>query len=365
MKKLVIVLFLTTLFCTAEKPGGEISVMQALRRLYQTEFQAMTRRPRFNGPNIDVKLLYNKQALYRGLTFPSVQEVSLTWKDTDSDIAPIYQKNVDGFLAIKKDLDTFFEYQRLEPRIVRANEKRAKEIQLSQAYTYLRNISMALPDDAPSVQTAKAFLKDAYAALHPTYVVKPHEGEELAKSTRVLRDNEFLLWDPEAEKSTTMPEIFSGKADKAKGLERASHLPARSFAFINDDPEILEWAQQWARQGYLGKGSKVEVFSNSEDFIARLRTYGNLYDVVVVDWVLEEGYALNAIEAVRKSANKNAIVLMNSALMDDQVKVKEMYENGLDGFVSSIGWRADTGGPRLAVALYNYDFYKTLHGWER
>ena len=172
------------------------------------------------------------------------------------------------------------------------------------------------------------------------------------------------MWDPWTDHSTLMETISAGNTKNAQALQKAASLPARRIAFVNDDPEMCEWALQWAAQGYFGRGSQVAVFDSLDTFLQRLD--GNItYDVVLIDWVLGDGFALTAVQRLRTGSNANSLVLLNSALLEHEVKVEEMYQYGLDGFVSSVGVRADTGGARIATALYNYAYYKKLYGWKR
>ena len=78
------------------------------------------------------------------------------------------------------------------------------------------------------------------------------------------------------------------------------------------------------------------------------------YDVILMDYVLEDGISVFMIDRIRMAGDKSTVILVNSALMDDEVPAEELFEHGADGFISSVGFRADNGGARIANALYNY-----------
>lgn len=78
------------------------------------------------------------------------------------------------------------------------------------------------------------------------------------------------------------------------------------------------------------------------------------YDVILMDYVLEDGVSVFMIDHIRMTGDKSTVILVNSALMDNEVPAEDLFERGADGFVSSVGFRADNGGARIANALYNY-----------
>ena len=83
------------------------------------------------------------------------------------------------------------------------------------------------------------------------------------------------------------------------------------------------------------------------------------YNVILMDYVLEDGISVFMIDRLRMEGDKETVILVNSALMDDEVPAEDLFEHGADGFISSVGFRADNGGARIANALYNY---MQLHG---
>ena len=350
------VLFVSPVY--AQKFRSTASLLRAIER---SKMDLAIRRRTVQVRNVNVARLRHHEQ-FRTLSFPTVAEVETKWGAVDRGIAPLYERSVKSFMEIKHELNIFFEYQRLEPEFVSPIVKREKEDMLNEAHMHLHDIAVVLSPQNPSVQLARTFLKEAFEALHPTYALIKDSSVQTHLS-RQLVDREFLLWKPDAARSELMQTIRAGTSIKAEALQKASELPTRVVAFINDDPEMLEWARQWAAQGYFGPGSRVAVFDSLSSF-TQVVDGGALYDLVLIDWVLDDGFALPAVQKIRANS-RHTVVLLNSALQENEVQIEEMFNYGFDGFVSSIGFRADTGGARIALSLWNYEYYKTLYNWER
>lgn len=151
-------------------------------------------------------------------------------------------------------------------------------------------------------------------ALKPTYAglsgKKKASMPEKLRTENSFNADRFFLKDPDGT-SLTMKNTSPGSDGFIRAQKMAAELPPMTIAVLNDDPEILEWARGWNAQGFLGTGSRV-------------------------------------------AGDKSTVILVNSALMDNEVPAEDLFERGADGFVSSVGFRADNGGARIANALYNY-----------
>lgn len=133
---------------------------------------------------------------------------------------------------------------------------------------------------------------------------------------------------------------------------------------MNDDPEILEWARDWGMKGYFGKGTRVATFDSMEKLVDWV-TSGVKYDVIFLDYVLEDGLSVYVADELRASGNMETVVLLNSALEPHEVPAEDLFHHGVDGFVTSVGFRPDTGWVGITNALHNYEVYKAKNGWKR
>ncbi len=269
-----------------------------------------------------------------------------------------YRASLNKFLAIKKNLDTFMLYQKLEPQLLSQAEINTRLADANQALEALGEMERIVGARDPGVHSGKLYMEQVMVALKPTYAgyfaKKKKKEEALPEKFRESDSfnlDHFLLKDPNG-RSLTMKNTMPGSEGYANAQKMAAELPSMTIAVLNDDPEILEWARRWGAQGFFGRGSRVAVFKSLTDLMEKVKDVK--YDVILMDYVLEDGISIFMIDHIRMAGDKATVIMVNSALMDDEVPAKELFEHGADGFVSSVGFRADNGGARIANALYNY-----------
>jgi len=281
-------------------------------------------------------------------------------------IARRYDTHLKAFLELKKDLETMALYQNLEPRSMERFETNYYVSLVNQARKHLGEMERVLGARDPAVHYGKVWLAEVEKIIDPNmakFVVGVSDKfltEDLTLG-RELDRNEFLLKNPDG--SSFVFKNWDGEAT-GQAFALAEQLPARSIAVLNDDPEILEWIQTAADRGWLGKGTRVRMFT-SMDALANLLKDGVRYDMILLDYVLEDGVSLYVVDQVRALGDKQTVLLINSAFMEDEVHAEELFSHGVDGFVSSVGFWRDNVGPRLATALHNYGLYKAKHNWAR
>lgn len=266
-----------------------------------------------------------------------------------------YRVNLEKFLEIKKEMDIFLRYQLLEPQQVSAAELNSRWAEANEAFLCLQRMERIVGASDPGVHLGKLYIQRVMSALKPNYMGGSFKKGNLLpqkfRSTETFNVNNFLLKDPNGV-SLTMKNTMPGSEGFIKAKEMAAQLPAMKVAVLNDDPEILEWARAWGAQGFFGKGSRVAVFDSLTKLMERTKDVK--YDVILMDYVLDDGLSVFMMDRIRMAGDKSTVILVNSALMDDEVPAEELFEHGADGFISSVGFRADNGGARVANALYNY-----------
>lgn len=267
-----------------------------------------------------------------------------------------YRASLNKFLAIKKNLDAFLRYQKLEPQLLSRAEINARLAEANDALAALNEMERIVGARDPGVHMGKLYVEQVMVALKPTYAgyfAKKKQAELPGKfrESDSFNLDQFLLKDPNG-RSLTMKNTMPGSEGYTNAQKMAAELPAMTIAVLNDDPEILEWARRWGSQGFFGRGSRVAVFKSLTDLMEKVKDVK--YDVILMDYVLEDGISIFMIDHIRMAGDKSTVIMVNSALMDDEVPAKELFEHGADGFVSSVGFRADNGGARIANALYNY-----------
>lgn len=310
--------------------------------------------------------------LYRSLNFKTVEELRnelLAHGSSDSyRITEAYKQDLKTFLEIKRELDVFLGYQRIEPKSISLSEQMQLVKLIEEAQTALSGLSKVLGTRNPSIHYAALWLRNVYMSISPMAATILGQAQEslLEKTFHAHRKfdlNEFLLKNPDGSPLRT-PYSTPTQEDIAFALKQASELPARTIAFLNDDPEILEWARDWTNKGYFGKGTRIATFNSMEKLVDWI-TSGVKYDVMFLDYVLEEGVSLYVVDELRATGDMETVVFLNSALEQHEVKAEDLFSHGVDGFVTSIGFRPDTGWLGVTNALHNYEVYKAKHGWVR
>lgn len=303
-------------------------------------------------------------------SFPTVQSLKISLANHGfvqaSNLAEQYKTYLDQFMAAKKELEAFSVYQTLEPQELNLNEKRHYDELVDEADNALFGMQKILGSRFPAVHYGKVWLEDMRRFINPAierFTFLPSEEflhRNLTPGRKYVAD-EFLLKELDGKSL-----IFKGwtpeEIEEAKNM--AKDLPPLSIAVLNDDPEIVEWVQSAAAQGFLGNGARVRGFS-SMDALVELWKANVRYDVVLLDYVLEDGVSLYVANEIRSLGDQETVLLINSALEEHQVPAEELFKQGIDGFVSSVGFRRDNVGPRLTHALHNYFFYRNKYGWPR
>ena len=310
--------------------------------------------------------------LYRTLNFKTPKalrdELIAHGEEESERIAELYRKNLEAFLALKKEFDIFLGYQKLEPKPSPFYEQTILVKRIEDAQASLAGLRRVLGSTDPVVQAAELWLRNVYAAISPMAgsLMGPAQESLLEKTFhegRVFNADEFLLKNPDG---TPLRSPFATPTpeDMGKALQQAQELPARTIAFLNDDPEILEWARDWAAKGYFGKGTRVAPFDSMERLV-EYATGGAKYDLIFLDYVLEDGLSMYVVDEIRASGNMDTVIILNSALEPHEVPSEELFKHGVDGFVTSVGSRPDTGWVGITNALHNYQVYKDRNGWTR
>ena len=270
-----------------------------------------------------------------------------------------YRSNLNKFLEIKRELDIFLRYQMLEPENVSSLEVNARWEEARKARRALQEMERIVGARDRGVHLGKLYMDRVMEALKPTYAglsgKKKASMPEKLRTENSFNADRFFLKDPDGT-SLTMKNTSPGSDGFIRAQKMAAELPPMTIAVLNDDPEILEWASDWNARGFFGAGSRMRIFNSLERFMDIVKDIK--YDVVLIDYVLEDGVSLAAVDCIRQTG-ASTVILLNSALMDNEVPAEKLFERGADGFVSSVGFRADNGGARIANALYNY---MQIHG---
>lgn len=355
MKKLPALLLVFCLLYTAGNvfaQGRNMSPLQALRAgvvSNGSKFVRINARDFFaKQPSLSAAQFKTPDAIRQSLLAHGVQE-SLRMSEQ-------YRTNLQKFLEIKKEMDIFLGYQKLEPRAVCSAEINERWMHANKAFLALQEMERIVGARDPGVHMGKLYMERVMATLRPTYTgcLLGGDKENLPgkfRSANSFDSAKFLLKDPDGT-SLTMKNTARGSEGFVQAQKMAAQLPAMTIAVLNDDPEILEWTRNWAAQGFLGKGSRVAVFDSLSKLMDWVKDVK--YDLILMDYVLEDGISVFMIDRIRMAGDTSTVILVNSALMDNEVPAEELYEHGADGFISSIGFRPDNGGARIANALFNY-----------
>lgn len=331
--------------------GRYVSTMRAIRAGVMSngsKFSRIAAREFFaDRISLSVTEFKTADAIRSGLLAHGVQE-SLRLSEQ-------YRSNLNKFLEIKRELDIFLRYQMLEPENVTSVEVNARWEDARKARQALREMERIVGARDRGVHLGKLYMDRVMEALKPNYAGSLSSASvsmpEKLRAENSFNADKFLLKDPDGT-SLTMKNTSPGSDGFARARKMAAELPPMTIAVLNDDPEILEWARAWNAQGFLGTGSRMAVFDSLTKLMEWVKEVK--YDVILMDYVLEDGVSVFMIDRIRMAGDKSTIILVNSALMDDEVPAEDLFEHGADGFISSVGFRADNGGARIANALYNY-----------
>ena len=310
--------------------------------------------------------------LYRTLDFkkPEVLRAELLahGEEESARIFEQYRDDLKNFLDIKKEFDIFLGYQKFEPKPITFSEQTRLVKMLEEAQSALSGLSMVLGKKNPAIHYASLWVRNVYGSISPmaASLMAPAQESLLEKTFhegRVFNVDEFLLKNPNGAPLRS-PFATPNAEEVSEALGQAQQLPARTIAFLNDDPEILEWARDWGMKGYFGKGTRVATFDSMEKLVDWV-TSGVKYDVIFLDYVLEDGLSVYVVDELRAAGNMETVVLLNSALEPHEVPSEDLFHHGVDGFVTSVGFRPDTGWVGITNALHNYEVYKAKNGWKR
>lgn len=357
MKHLSAVLLITCLFLPAGQSLAQnrySSAMQAVRAGVVSNGSKFTRvaaREFFANPvPLSIAEFKTPEAIRRSLVAHGTQE-SLRKSQQ-------YRENLEKFLEVKKEMDIFLRYQELEPQMLSSAEINARWEYAQEGKKALQHMERIVGARDPGVHLGKIYIERVLNALKPTYAGYSSSNNaampERLRAENSFNASQFLLKDVDGT-SLTRKNTMPGSEGFAQAKQMAAQLPQMTIAVLNDDPEILEWARNWNAQGFFGPGSRVSLFDSLTKLVEWTKDVK--YDVILMDYVLEDGLSVFAIDRIRMAGDKSTVILLNSALMDDEVPAEELFEHGADGFISSVGFRADNGGARVANALYNYMQY--------
>ena len=165
---------------------------------------------------------------------------------------------------------------------------------------------------------------------------------------------------------------FTDEAD-----ELLTHIPENlHIAFINDDLNPRLNFEAWGKKGLLGKGARVETFSEGRTFLNRVRS-GSQYDLVITDLLVPEG-GIAMMEELRRLDPNVAVIASSKFEPNDGDIIKtesgkevltteDYFHAGLDGYM----WynnnlnNGSYGYIQYLRQMKNYYYYKNLHGWSR
>lgn len=281
-------------------------------------------------------------------------------------LAQRYEKHLKNFFETKKELEIFLRYQELEPRMLDMREIAYYTEIVDNMEDALLGMERILGSLSPAVHYGKVWLNEVRRVINPnldrfTYVPDEKFLEQDLMSGRVFDKDEFVLRGKDG-LSVIFKDWTQDETLEAKKL--VQDFPPMTVAVLNDDPEIIEWVQIAAARGFMGPNTRVKAFDSMDVLLDWLKE-GVKYDLILLDYVLEDGVSLYVANQVRAMGDEDTVLFVNSALMEDEVPSEELFNQGIDGFVSSVGFRRTNAGPRLAHALHNYFFYKNKHGWRR
>lgn len=121
-----------------------------------------------------------------------------------------YQAHLKKFLEIKKEMDIFLGYQKLEPQHISAFEVHSRMNDLAQAEKELAAMERIVGPKEAGIHLGRSYLYQARMALQPNYASLYSKTEEKpTNSLRSFNADQFLLKDPDGT-SLTMKDTSPG-----------------------------------------------------------------------------------------------------------------------------------------------------------
>ena len=97
-----------------------------------------------------------------------------------------------------------------------------------------------------------------------------------------------------------------------------------NLLIIEDDKGILSFL----KRGLEEEGYNVDTAQNGE--IGEYKAVENIYDVIIVDWMLPEKSGIEVINSIRKTKNTPVLMLTAKSTLNDKV---EGFKSGADDYL--------------------------------
>ena len=357
-----------------------------------------------------LRLLYakmeeNTPANLDNLDILSVSLVHSVPPETMTYIKDLYRQLVLDSQNVHKEITTWLVYAALPLEGKRLSpQKNARFNQLIlDIQAKIKELSQHL--ETPYLEDANAYWFYMFGTINPVLkgLLAPH-FKEIRTDGRVCDEKQFLLHDLEgnsylfpAEKfeyggrTFTYPGSSTLVVDPDDMLEKSilevraemnfisqlaqrcapereellAQLPENQrIAYINDDANPRANFIYWHKQGYLGKGASLDVFSTGTDFMQTVRN-GTKYDLVITDLLVENG-GMYMMPELRNYLPK-ATVIANSKYELDVISPKSLFNVGMDGYM----WNNTNfdqgmiGYMEYLRGMTNYYKMRAKYGWAR
>lgn len=256
----------------------------------------------------------------------------------------------------------------------------------------LRELRTALPDE-PYLTKQQEVWEKTFAVFNPLLagaIVSP-TATAVRQDARTLDSREFNLFNPDGTdyllpRSETLlvdpdemdeMESYAAVREKMRNppitrenaeIERAKLLekiPANlRIALINDDTLPRVNFENWGKLGYLGKGARIDTFSEGQSLMSNIRA-GVKYDLIITDLLVPFGGI--AMMPQLRELDKKAVVIASSKFDRGEEDEQKLFDLGFDGYLwynSNLNEGA-YGYIEYLRGMSNYYHYKQLHGWSR
>jgi len=97
-----------------------------------------------------------------------------------------------------------------------------------------------------------------------------------------------------------------------------------NLLIIEDDEDILSFL----KRGLEEEGYNVEIAENGE--IGEYKAIENIYDVIIVDWMLPEMSGIEVINSIRKNKNTPILMLTAKGTLNNKT---EAFKSGADDYL--------------------------------
>ncbi len=264
-----------------------------------------------------------------------------------------YQQLMKDFESLRKEVDTKLLYNKLsspDRTNMASQERRVLIMELGEIRSRAAKLSRVVFADDPALAKIIKWADTAMQQINPYYVLTLTNHRRL--DSRVFNESEFFLDYPQE----NLP-------DGTAAYEFAVPENIR-VAVLNDQEDVLDMYQAWAREGRLGKGWKVATFSDTRDLLTSLQS-GNVYDLIITDLTVPGGGGYFLVDQVR-DMQLDIPVLGGSMYTRDQINAQKMFDQGFDGYIYGDDMFEELAGSvKWMGQVKKYYFYKALRGWSR